>query len=147
LWLPGVGAAADVQTAEQVEEIVVTGTRIRQQPGETSASPITSVSTEDIRLSGQVSVENILNELPQLIADNNESSNFPGMGIATLDLRGLGTNRNLVLLNGRRMTPSVQDGTVDVNNIPIEMVDRIEVVTVKHYRQRLPRNPKRLQKN
>lgn len=123
-------AAADAaQDNAPIEEVVVTGTLIPQQPGATSVSPITSISNKDIDLSGQMNVENIVNELPQVTADNTESSNFPGTGIATLDLRGLGTNRNLILIDGRRVTPSTQDGTVDVNNIPTEMVDRVEVVT------------------
>lgn len=134
IGLMGVGSfvaapasAGDAQPA--LAEIVVTGSRIPLPAGETSVSPITTVSNQDIKLTGQISVENILDQLPQLVTDNNQSSNFPGNGIATLDLRGLGTNRNLILMDGRRVTPSLPDGTVDVNNIPVEMIQRVEIVT------------------
>lgn len=116
-------------TPEQnLEEIVVTGTLI-PQPGQASISPLSILSHEDLVLQGNINVEEMLNRMPQLRADNTASSNNPGTGIATLDLRGLGTNRNLVLVDGRRVTPSGQDGTVDVNNIPVEMIDRVDVVT------------------
>src|ERR1700736_1491500 len=126
--------AAETGDADQgLTEVVVTGTRILQPAGETSASPITVVSSDDIKLTGQVSVEQILNQLPQVVAGNTSNSNLPsagtGGGIVTLDLRALGPNRNLVLIDGRRLTPSRADGTADVNNVPVDMLERVETVT------------------
>jgi len=131
--MPLAVAAETGDTEQGLAEVVVTGTRILQPAGETSASPITVVSSDDIKLTGQVNVEQILNQLPQVFAGNTSNSNLPsagtGGGIVTLDLRALGPNRNLVLIDGRRLTPSRADGTADVNNVPVDMLERVETVT------------------
>jgi outer membrane cobalamin receptor len=86
---PRAGSAIAVGLSrESLEEIVVTGSRI-PQPGQESISPLSAVSQEDLALRGSANVEEMLNEMPQLRADNTASSNNPGSGIATLDLRGL----------------------------------------------------------
>lgn len=94
-----------------------------------SNSPLATVTNEEIKLTGQVNVENILNVLPQVAPDVTSNSNNPGGGIATVDLRALEPNRTLVLINGKRVVPSDDDGTVDLNNIPAALVDRVEVIT------------------
>ena len=68
----------------------------------TSTSPLAVVQDEEFTLSGAVNVEQVLNTLPQVIPGTTSFSNNPGGGVATLNLRGLGTQRNLVLVNGRR---------------------------------------------
>ncbi|MEL6359762.1 MAG: TonB-dependent receptor [Pseudomonadota bacterium] len=111
------------------DEIVVTGSRI-QRKDLTSTSPVFTASGEQIRLQGAVNVEEFLNELPQIIPGLNQNSNNPSLGgIATLDLRAIGANRTLILIDGNRMTPATNSGVYDVNVIPAGLIERTEVVT------------------
>jgi iron complex outermembrane recepter protein len=111
------------------ELIVVTGSRIAR-PDLTSSSPVALVTAADIAVGGNVAnVENFINELPQFIPASNGSSNNPGGGLATIDLRGLGTFRTLVLVDGTRYVPSTTGGTIDINNIPTPLIERVDVVT------------------
>ncbi len=114
--------------AAEVEEITVTGSRIARTDL-TSMSPVSVVQAEEFRLSGTTNVEELLNTLPQVVPGFTGASNNPGGGFTTINLRGLGSNRNLVLVNGRRFVPSTQGGTVDINNIPSGLIERVEVVT------------------
>ena len=112
--------------------IVVTGSRIRR-PNLESAVPITSVATQDLTNRGEVSLGDALNDLPSLrstFSQANSTNSIGTAGLSILDLRGLGTNRTLVLVNGRRMV-SAQPGNfnVDVNTIPVDLLDRVDVVT------------------
>ncbi len=111
-----------------VEEVIVTGSRIRR-PGLESGSPISSIGLEEINLQQNVEVEQILRQLPGTIPGDNENVNNGTDGISTVDLRGLGPNRNLVLLNGRRMTPANFRGRADISNIPTALIERIDVIT------------------
>ncbi|MBB3060680.1 TonB-dependent receptor plug domain-containing protein [Microbulbifer rhizosphaerae] len=118
--------------AELLEEVIVTGSRIKRANLET-ASPITSVSAEDIELSGNISLGDYLNELPALRStySNNNAGRFIGTtGLNLLDLRGMGTVRTLVLQDGRRHIGS-SSGTsaVDVNTIPEDLLVRVDTVT------------------
>lgn len=123
-----IAAPASAQD-ESIQEIVVTGTRI-QRTDFTSDSPVASVNAEVLGETGAISIERVLNQLPQFVPSVSTSSNNPAnAGQANLDLRGLGTNRNLVLLNGRRLPPSNSNGTVDVNIVPAALIERVEVVT------------------
>ncbi len=106
-------------------EITVTGTRI-QQPGLISTSPVTTVDSGEIRLQGATNIENVLNRLPQVTADANENVSNGSDGTARINLRNLGSNRNLILVNGQRMLP-IQ--ATDVNFLPSFLVDRVDVVT------------------
>jgi outer membrane cobalamin receptor len=81
--------------------IVITGSRI-QAPNRKSASPVQSVVAQDFTITGVPNVEQTLNQLPQLQPSFTTTSNNPGTGAATLDLRGLGSVRTLILVNGRR---------------------------------------------
>jgi outer membrane receptor protein involved in Fe transport len=119
---PDEGAAA--QEANQ-PEILVTGTRI-QQPGLISNSPITAVDSAEIRLQGATNIENVLNRLPQITPDANENVSNGSDGTARINLRNLGSNRNLVLIDGQRMLP-IQ--ATDVNFLPSFLVERVDVVT------------------
>ena len=112
--------------------IVVTGTRI-QRPNLQSPVPITSISQEELTNQGQASVGDALNDLPALRSTFSQQNSGRFIGTAGqnfLDLRGLGTSRTLVLVNGRRMiTASPGDFTPDVNDVPQDLIDRVDVVT------------------
>ncbi|MFY8075494.1 MAG: TonB-dependent receptor plug domain-containing protein, partial [Sphingorhabdus lacus] len=114
------------------EPILVTGTRIAR-PTLQSAVPLTSVTVEDLTGTGEVSLGDALNDLPSLRStfSSGNSSRFIGTaGLSLLDLRGLGTDRTLVLVNGRRhVTSTPGDNGFDVNTVPTDLVDRIDIVT------------------
>ncbi|HEY0052079.1 MAG TPA: TonB-dependent receptor plug domain-containing protein, partial [Caulobacteraceae bacterium] len=113
----------------QVDEIVVTGSRIARQDY-VANSPIVTVGQEDFQATGSVTIETLLNDMPQFVPSVTATSNNPSNGgQANVELRGLGPSRTLVLLNGRRMTPSNSDGSVDVNTVPTALVKNIEVIT------------------
>ncbi|PHY17202.1 TonB-dependent siderophore receptor [Caulobacter sp. BP25] len=130
VMLPAVGAWAQQATEEsaQVEEIVVTGSRIAR-PDLTSSSPIASVGAAELRQSGVVNTENLLNTLPQAVPGITSTVNNGNNGTATVNLRGLGANRTLVLVDGKRQTPTTQSGTVDLNLIPTALIKSIDVVS------------------
>ncbi len=111
-----------------VEEVVVTGSRIARADF-TSNSPVASVGAEQFQLTGTINTENLMNTLPQAVPGFDSSSNNPGNGLATVNLRGLGAFRTLVMMDGIRVTPSSDAGVVDLNNIPAAMIERVEVVT------------------
>lgn len=126
--MPATAFAAEKGSAE-VEEVIVTGSRIARQDYR-SNTPIVTVGAEALTNSGVVTVETLLNELPQFVPSVTSTSNNPGgSGQAQVELRGLGTNRTLVLMDGRRIPPSNSDGTVDLNTIPPGLVESVEVVT------------------
>jgi outer membrane receptor protein involved in Fe transport len=111
------------------QSVVVTGSRIARIDA-LAESPIITVGAEQIQASGLVTVEQFLNTLPQLTPALSSQSNNPSSnGRAFLDLRGLGSNRNLVLINGKRGMGSTGGGVVDVNTIPTAVIDRVEVIT------------------
>lgn len=122
--------AQETEETEAVQEtVIVTGTRIANT-NLTSSSPITNVNADDITLSNTVNAEQFLNQLPQVIPGFDSSSNNPGIGEATVNLRGLGSGRTLVLVNGRRYVTSNQNaGAVDLNTIPAALVERVDILT------------------
>ncbi len=120
--------APDTATPAQDDAIVVTGSRLGGLQLE-QASPIAIVSAKEIALSGQVNVENIIKDLPQLVPSVTGASNNPGGGVATADLRGLGSTRTLVLVNGRRYVAYDADQIVDLNTIPAGLIERVDIVT------------------
>jgi len=112
-----------------VEDVVVTGSRIVRQDFE-AISPVTTVGSEQLELTATLTVDTLLNELPQIVPGNTRTSNNSGgEDFSTIDLRGLGTQRTLVLVNGERVPGSSTTGVVDLNTIPASLIDRIEVVT------------------
>jgi outer membrane cobalamin receptor len=126
-------SAQEAQTSsavpEEVETVVVTGSRIHRDDY-VSDSPLVTVSASAMSETGSTSVEHLLNQLPQFVPSITTTSNNPANGgQANIDLRGLGTQRNLVLLNGRRLPASNSNGTVDVNIVPAALIENIEVVT------------------
>nr|WP_232343491.1 TonB-dependent receptor [Novosphingopyxis sp. YJ-S2-01] len=108
--------------------IVVTGSRIARREFDTAA-PTAVVQDEEFKLSGAVNVENVINTLPQVVPGTTSFSNNPGGGVATLDLRGLGATRTLVLVNGRRYMFFDTSQLVDLNTIPQFLIDSVDVVT------------------
>jgi outer membrane receptor protein involved in Fe transport len=123
-------APAPATTAAPVEEVVVTGSRL-QTPNELSISPITTVSATDIQATGLTRVEDVLNNLPQVFASMNSTTSNGADGTASVDLRGLGPQRTLVLVDGLRLGPGNGTGRnfSDINQIPAALIERIEVLT------------------
>ena len=117
----------------EVSEIVVTGTRI-PTPNLTSVAPVTSVTAADIKAQGVSRVEDLLNSLPQSFAAQGSNVSNASDGTATANLRGLGPNRTLVLIDGRRLmagnpTSSIAPVAADLNFIPTALVERVDILT------------------
>ena len=139
--VPAQQAAAPAdQAAAPLQEVVVTGSRIPVPANITATSPTTIVSSQDIRLQGNTDITDLMNSLPQNIiganADfGNTSSPLTSTGgFTTVDLRGLGPQRTLVLVNGRRLgtgDPSTSNQNVapDIDQIPVPLIERVDVVT------------------
>jgi outer membrane receptor protein involved in Fe transport len=114
--------------AQGTESITVTGSRI--QALNLSSAPIIEISSQDIKATGLTRLEEILNSLPQLIPDFGAFDVNPGTGQASVNLRGLGSQRTLVLVNGHRLQPGgLRDEAPDINQIPVALIKRIEVLT------------------
>ena len=119
---------------EQLEEITVTGSRIVRRDL-SAPSPIVTVGAEAFQKSSTGSIESVMNQMPQFVAAGtqfsssiqNSATSTPGA--ATLNLRGLGTNRNLILIDGRRAQPSNAALVVDINTIPAAAIANVEVIT------------------
>jgi len=116
------------EVGDTIEEVVVTGSRIPRRDF-VAPSPITTIDRSMIDNSGQPTLESVLNQMPQVIPDFGRTSNNPGNGTSRINLRGMGSNRTLVLLNGRRLAPSGIGSSVDVNNLPQILMDRVELIT------------------
>jgi outer membrane receptor protein involved in Fe transport len=112
------------------QDIVITGTRI-PQPNLTSASPVTVLSAQEVKLSGTTRTEDLINSLPQAFASQGSNISNGAAGIASVNLRGLGSARTLVLINGRRLQPGdPRLGSIqDINFIPAPLVKRVDVLT------------------
>ncbi|MEM9839646.1 MAG: TonB-dependent receptor [Pseudomonadota bacterium] len=119
---------AVAQDDETEDTITVTGTLIQRQDIQ-APSPVTSVSAEELKVVNTVNTEDFLNTLPQAIPGFDATSNNPGDGVATANLRGLGAVRTLVLVEGRRFVPYDAGGIVDLNQIPAALIERVDVVT------------------
>ncbi len=113
-----------------MDEVVVTGSRI-VSPNLQSISPITAIGAEELNLAGKTRIEDVLNQLPQAFAAQGSNISNDSDGTASVDLRGLGTQRTLVLVNGRRLMPGDPDGgsAADLNQIPLSLVKRVDVLT------------------
>ncbi|HEY4029294.1 MAG TPA: TonB-dependent receptor [Caulobacteraceae bacterium] len=130
------GAASD--KAQEVQEVVVTGSRIARRDY-TSNSPIVTVSSQALMSQADLQIQSTLNKLPQFTADQNlmgrdntgdtQPTPTHSVGISTLSLRGLGPNRNLVLIDGQRGAPVNGELVVDLNTIPTAMIDHVETIT------------------
>jgi iron complex outermembrane receptor protein len=125
-----VEASVDAEQAEasQGESIVVTGTRIAR-PDLEVASPVNVIGEEEIGLRQPNAAEDLLRDLPSVRPSLGPGVNNGSDGSASVNLRGLGDNRTLVILDGRRIVPFGLDGVVDLNVIPVGLVERVDVVT------------------
>ena len=129
------GAVAQDDDAADGDTIVVTGSRIARDPNLTAPLPVQSLDAEELRLSGEPDLTETINDVPALLtattAENSLNGVFSGaVGAATLNLRGLGEERTLVLVNGRRHVSGVAgQNIVDINTIPRALVESVEVLT------------------
>lgn len=140
----GTGAYAQDASADDevsIEEVVVTGSRIRRDANLAGSAPVATTSSEDFRLSGQANIADVLQDQPALLtsvtSDNSLDSPFTSgfngttaVGQSVLQLRALGPERTLVLVNGRRHVSGVS-GTqsVDIGSIPPALIERVETLT------------------
>ena len=126
---------APAASDSEPQEVVVTGSRIVRRDY-TASTPLTTVSAETFEKSSTVGVEASLNQLPQFqpagtqfVANNVQSSAFASVGTASVNLRGIGTNRTLVLIDGKRAEPADATLVIDVNSIPSAAIANVEVIT------------------
>ena len=122
-------ALAQQSSQGSVETVVVTGSRI-PQTGIYSASPVTAVGQQELKFEGTTDVTTLINNLPEAFADQSSELSNGATGTANVDLRGLGSKRTLVLVNGTRLMPGdPADPVADLNDIPAALVDHVEVLT------------------
>lgn len=122
---PTAATTAAASTSDSSNEILVTGSLIKR-PDLESNSPLTTVSSKEIKYEGAVNVEDVLNRLPQFTADANDNVSNGSNGTSQINLRNLGPTRVLTLINGQRMMSSQ---AIDINFVPSSLIDRIDVVS------------------
>jgi len=128
LATPAFAQEQDKQNDSSMDEVVVTGTRI-SVPGVVSSSPIFTVGTAEIERAQQPEVEMIFRQLPITLPSDGSNANNGTAGAATIDLRGLGPQRNIILVDGKRLTPYNFNGLVDTSVIPTAILERVDVLT------------------
>ncbi|KOR44933.1 TonB-dependent receptor [Xanthomonas oryzae] len=124
-------AVAQTKPADEaatLDTITVTGSRI-STPGLTTSSPVTSIEREDFMRTQPVAVEEFVKQLPSVSPTVGPGTNNGATGAAELDLRGLGSNRTLVLVDGRRPVPYDLSGVVDTNTIPVALIQSVDLLT------------------
>jgi iron complex outermembrane receptor protein len=126
---PGV-QPAEAAVADEAgdSDIIVTGTLIRN-PNLISSSPVSVTTSEEIALKQSTTAEQLIRDIPGVSPNVGTSVNNGNAGASFVDLRGLGANRNIVLLDGTRITPANLNGSVDLNNIPLALIDRVDLLT------------------
>jgi outer membrane receptor protein involved in Fe transport len=128
---PTTGPAAAQPADDEGQAIVVTGSRI-PSPNLSGTSPVTVINSAEVRLQGTTRTEDLINSLPQAFAGQGGNLSNGATGTATVDLRGLGASRTLVLINGRRLQagdPAQAVPVPDINFIPAALVSRVDVLT------------------
>ena len=113
---------------DKLERVEVTGTRLKTIGAEAS-SPITTVTKAVVDTIQPVAVEDLMRGMPSAYPAIGPTVNNGSNGTATVDLRGMGSNRTLVLINGKRFVPATLTGTVDTNSVPISLLERVDLVT------------------
>ncbi len=126
-------AYAQDETAQSAEEsgdeqIIITGTLVRN-PNLVASSPVNVVGEEEIELQQANVAEELLRELPGAVPSIGSAVNNGNGGASFVNLRGLGSNRNVVLLDGVRLVPAELQGRFDLNNVPLALVQRVDVLT------------------
>ena len=121
---------ADTATTAEEDQpaIVVTGSLIRN-PNLVQANPVNVTTADQIELKQSNTAEDVLREIPGVVANIGSSVNNGNGGSSYVDLRGLGSNRNIVLLDGNRIVPADLAGRVDLNNIPLALISRVDALT------------------
>lgn len=119
--------STDNQTATQLDTITVTGTRIQSQTI-TSSSPVAEIQKEEFQLNGATRAEDLINQYPQLAATFDTFTNNGSLGYPTVDLRGLGAQRTLTLVNGFRLAPGAGESS-DISIIPAAIIKRVDLLT------------------
>lgn len=123
-------APDDVASESEGNAIVVTGSRLSVNPNLEGASPVISVTDEQIKAQGTVRIEDLVNQLPQVFAGQAGEVSNGASGTSTLNLRGLGAERTLVLIDGRRLPyGSSQTSPVNLDIIPTQLIDKVEILT------------------
>jgi len=132
------------EQAETLDEVIVTGSRIARDPNVGANVPVQSLTGEQIRMAGEVDLGEVLNDMPSLLGSNTSTNSISGIfgsgegenagasevGETILQLRGLGVERTLVLVNGRRHVAGVSGSqAVDIGSIPQQLVERVDVLT------------------
>ena len=120
--------SAEESAQSSIEEVVVTGSRI-PRADYSANSPVSTISADDLQMKDSLNIEKLLNDMPQIAGSLGSTDVITGEGAATVDLRGLGSERTLVLINGRRVVPYDQGNSVDVSMVPSGLLEKVEVVT------------------
>ncbi|MEO8306615.1 MAG: TonB-dependent receptor [Pseudomonadota bacterium] len=120
---------------EELAEVTVTGSRIQRPRDLDAPSPIVTVEAEAFKNTSGTGIETVLNKMPQFVPGGTQftssiqSGAASSPGAATVNLRGLGPNRNLVLIDGRRAQPANASLVIDINTIPSAAIENVEVIT------------------
>ncbi len=128
LSTPSFAQEAADEEEEPGSEIVVTGSLI-QNPNLVQSTPVNATTADEIDLLQSNVAEEVLRELPGVVPSIGSAVNNGNGGASFVDLRGLGSIRNIVLLDGQRIAPSGLAGRVDLNNIPLALVERVDALT------------------
>ena len=121
---------SDDSAAEEQNTIVVTGSRLNVNPNLEGAAPILSVTSEQIQSRGTTRIEDLTNQLPQVFAGQAGEVSNGATGTSTLNLRGLGAVRTLVLIDGRRLPyGSSQTSPANLDLLPTQLVERVDILT------------------
>ncbi|MEK6638374.1 MAG: TonB-dependent receptor [Pseudomonadota bacterium] len=120
--------AAEDEAVAEGETIVVTGSLI-SNPNLKSASPISVITSEEVELRQTNVAEEFLRQLPSAVPSVGSAVNNGNGGASFVNLRGIGSNRNLVLLDGQRIVPADLTGRVDLNNVPLALIERTDILS------------------
>lgn len=123
---PALPPTATIEEPTEDQAITVTGTRIS---GFTAPTPVTSLSQADLEAKAVGTVSELLDDVPQLRINQNIGKSSEPVGASNVDLRGLGTQRTLLLIDGRRVAFTDPAGTIDTNIVPIALISNVEIVT------------------
>lgn len=121
--------AQDKKPADEGESVIVVTGSLIKNPNLVSANPVNVTTSDTIELKQSNLAEEVLREIPGVVANIGSAVNNGNGGASYVDLRGLGSNRNVVLLDGNRIVPGDLQGRVDLNNIPLALVSRVDAQT------------------
>ena len=127
--LTATAAFAQDEEVDEIEEVVVTGSRLRRDRDFVEVSPVATVGMDEVQGLGFLTMEQTVNRMPQLRPDTTASTNQYGGPAMSADLRGLDAVRTLVLVDGRRYIPAENTGISDLATIPDMLVQSVEIVT------------------